>query len=181
MMFKKAQISTEFIIIASVVLVVFLVIFTIIDKRNDEFFASRTKIYVKELCDKVATEINAIFLAGNGATKRIILPETLKDDTDYLVNVYPTSHLVEIQWIYRDEVRQYTCPILFDDLTGDLALLNESYEGVCGDHCVERGFSAGICRQGGLKACKNNDEIPGHGNIHHFCRVELASVCCCVP
>ncbi|MBW2965950.1 hypothetical protein KY342_02485 [Candidatus Woesearchaeota archaeon] len=120
---SKSQISAEFIIIASVSLVVFLIMFSIIDKRNDELYSERTMLYARMESDKLASSINTIFLAGGGAQKTISLPETLRDDKNYTINIYPTHHLVEIIWNSLGKNKQYTSILITADITGNLTSL----------------------------------------------------------
>ncbi len=122
----KAQISTEFIIIVSVALIVFLIIFSIIDKRNDELYSTRTMLYARQEADQWASSINTIFLAGNGAQRRVSLPETLRDDKDYTINIYPSSHLVEITWSSLGKNKQYTATLITTNITGSLSELKNT-------------------------------------------------------
>ena len=120
----KAQISVDFIIIISIALIVFLYLFSIIDKRNDELYSTRTSLYAKSVSDTLAFNINSVFLAGNGFKKNILLQNKLKDDTGYNLNIYPTEHLIKIAW----NNRQYSSPILTSSISGDLSLLPGEYE-----------------------------------------------------
>jgi len=123
---SKAQISTEFVIIVSIALIVFLIIFAIIDKRNDELYSTRTMLYARKEADNLASSINTIFLAGDGAQKTVLLPETLRDDKNYTINIYPTNHLVEITWGSLGKNKQYTSPLITADITGNLTSLKST-------------------------------------------------------
>ncbi|MBW2984328.1 hypothetical protein KY361_04390 [Candidatus Woesearchaeota archaeon] len=120
---RKSQISAEFVIIASAALIVFLIIFSIVDKRNDELYSARTMLYARQEADRLANSINTIFLAGNGAQKTITLPETLRDDRDYTINIYPSSHLVEITWSFLGKNKQYASTLTTANITGSLTAL----------------------------------------------------------
>lgn len=124
MLTKKTQISTEFIIILSIALIVFLFLFTIANKRSDELYSTSKMLYAKQEADKLATAINTIFLAGNGASKTVNLPETLKDNANYNITVYPTEHIVDITFSSFGNLRHYSAPILTADVTGDLNIMN---------------------------------------------------------
>lgn len=123
---SKAQISTEFVIVVSIALIVFLFIFAIIDKRNDELYSTRTMLYARKEADNLASNINTIFLAGDGAQKTVLLPETLRDDKNYTINIYPSSHLVEITWSSLGKNKQYTSPLITADITGNLTSLKST-------------------------------------------------------
>lgn len=122
----KSQISTEFIMIALIALIVFLIIFSIIDKRNNELYSTRTMLYARQEADNFASSINTIFLAGDGAGKTITLPETLRDDSDYIINIYPFSHLVDITWSFSGENRQYSATLITANITGSLSSLKNT-------------------------------------------------------
>lgn len=120
----KAQISVDFIMIFSVALIIFLFLFSIVSKRNGELDSTRTLLYAKSVSDKLAFDINSIFLAGNGVTKTILLQSTLKDDTNYDLNIYPTEHLIKINW----NNRQYSSTLLTSSLSGALTSLQGEYD-----------------------------------------------------
>ncbi len=122
----KAQISTEFVIIVSIALIVFLILFAIIDKRNDELYSTRTALYARQEADQLASSINTIFLAGKGAQKTISLPETLRDDKDYTIDIYPSNHLVEITWSSLGNNKHYTSSLITANITGSLSELKNT-------------------------------------------------------
>jgi hypothetical protein len=191
----KSQVSADLIIVLSVALIIFLSVFGTIDRRNDEVVSLRTRLYAKAICERAAAGINTVFLAGDGSKKTVELPDALKDNSNYLVDIYPTSHFVEVLWFYGNETRHYSCPILFGDLTGMLTGLiddfNVSNEGngsgidplqdfnECDDYCINRGYGYGVCRHHGLQDCRDHGEDPAKGNVHSICRAEVTSVCCC--
>ena len=123
---RKSQISAEFVIIASIILIVFLIMFSIIHKRNDELYSTRTMLYARQEADKLASNINTIFLAGNNAQKTIALPETLRDDKNYTINIYPSNHLIEIIWSSLGKNKQYTSTLITADVTGNLTSLKNT-------------------------------------------------------
>lgn len=120
----KAQISAEFVIIASIALVVFLIVFAIIDKRNSNLYSTKTMLYARQESDSLANSINTVFLAGDGARKVISLPETLKDSSNYTINIYPTFHLIEITWDYLGKNKQYTSTLITSNITGSTSSLS---------------------------------------------------------
>jgi len=117
---NKAQVSVDLIIVISMILLIFLVVFVTVYKRNDEVVSSRTKYYAKAVSDKLASEINTIYLAGDGATKTAELPASLKDNTDYSISIYPDARIVNINWSYTDKEMHYGSPIISKDITGTL-------------------------------------------------------------
>lgn len=119
---KRSQITVDFIIVLIIALILFLVLFSTIDKRTTQMYSLRTNLYAKEMADKVATNINTIFLAGDGTSNTLIIPETLKDLTDYELRIYPNSHIVDISWYFADSRRHYSSPILTSGIDGNTTL-----------------------------------------------------------
>ena len=105
----------EFIIIVSILMVTFLVVFVNIDKRNSELDSNKRLLSAKSVANKLATSINQIFLSSYGSMKTIYLPDKLADNTDYNLTVYPEARVVEITWQSVDR-RQYTSLIITSDV-----------------------------------------------------------------
>ncbi len=122
----RAQISTEFIMITSVMLIIFLMMFSIIDKRDNEVYSGMAVLSARTEGDKLANNINSVFLAKEGAKKTIILPETLKDGNDYLVAIYPSDRLVEVRWNSLEGTRTYTSTIVTSKVTGYLSAISNT-------------------------------------------------------
>ena len=123
-MAKKSQISVEFIIVFSAALIIFLIMFAIVEKKNSELYSARTTLYARQEADKLASSINTIFLAGEGAKKTVTLPEKLVNDESYSVNIYPSSRFIEITWIVLGENKQYTNTLITSNITGSLNSLS---------------------------------------------------------
>jgi len=186
---KKTQVSVDFVVVFSILLLVFLSVLVIMNKRDNEFLASKTKFYAKSVCDRVATEINMVCLAGDGAKKTVKLSRTLKDNNYYLLRVHPTSHIIEVLWVYNNELMHHSCPIVCGvtgniSVGGDFNVSNEvngtqavNYN-VCEGYCADYGNNYGICRND-VNDCYVNGENPSQDNIYPFCSLEGASVCCC--
>ena len=121
---KKGQISTEFLIIASMALIVFSILLSIADRRNDELYAMRTTLYAREEADTLASNIHSIFFAGDGAQKTVSLPETLRDGTNYTIAIYPSNHLLEITWSSQGEQKSYTTTLVTANVTALSGLYN---------------------------------------------------------
>ncbi|MFH1317040.1 MAG: hypothetical protein ABII01_05975 [Candidatus Woesearchaeota archaeon] len=122
---KAGQVSVDMIIMMSFLFIIFLIMATIILYRNSELVSSTQKYYAKSLSDQVATEINSVFNAGDGTQKTIILPDQLKDNTAYNINIYPNSRIVEIVWNYGEETRHYSSSIITTQITGDLTNISD--------------------------------------------------------
>tara|TARA_Y100000310_G_scaffold110706_1_gene109153 strand:+ start:252 stop:668 length:417 start_codon:yes stop_codon:yes gene_type:complete len=122
----KSQISVEFIMVVSVVLIVFLVIFSIANKRNDILESQQTKLYAKQLAEKVAININSVFLAGPETNITISLPSSLKDESSYTLSIHPENHIVNIDYVVGDTTNHYATTILTSDISGTLTGISSS-------------------------------------------------------
>ena len=121
---KKAQISVDFIIVLSVALLVFLVLFNIISNRRDDMNSASTLLAAKEVADKLAIEVNTIHLAGDGAFKTVTLPETLRDNSDYNITIYPKYHVIEVNWNYLGNMKKYSSAIVTGNVNGSISSIN---------------------------------------------------------
>src|SRR3989338_6726009 len=108
----KSQITADFIITISIALVIFLAVFAIADKRNNMLDSTRERLYAKQEADKAALEINSVFLAGIGTNKSVFLPATLKGGSPYNITVYPSLRIVNIDYYFNGEKRNYQAGIL---------------------------------------------------------------------
>jgi hypothetical protein len=131
----KGQVSTEVMILLAVLLVMFLAIIATINHRENILSSSTSHLYAKSVGDNFAALINAVFLAGDGTTANISLPESLKDNSKYDLSVQPAARLVIMTWSSRNETRTYTSPIVtgsvsgnLSGITGTVAILNNGHE-----------------------------------------------------
>ncbi len=95
---RKSQVSVEFMIVIAIALVMFMFLLDLASKQSQQFEMQSTRIYARQLTDSFAQEINALFVAGNGASKRVELPDTLQDNTQYSLKIYPEYRVVEINY-----------------------------------------------------------------------------------
>ena len=109
---SKSQITVDFIITISIALIIFLAVFVIADKRNSILDSTREMIYAKQEADKAALEINSVILAGSGTNKSVFLPETLKGGSPYNITIYPSLRIVNIDYYFNGEKRNYQAGIL---------------------------------------------------------------------
>lgn len=121
---KRAQVSVDWIIMFAFLLILLLFMFVTVRDRDAEMISTSTKLYAKAVSDKVAGEINAVYLAGDGTSKTVGLPATLKDGTVYTVIIYPEARKVEIRWIYRNQTMHYSSPMLSKNLAGNLTRIS---------------------------------------------------------
>ncbi len=117
---KKSQVSAELIIIFSVVFIVFAVLVIVASKNNDMLELSINEKYAKSQAQYLASEINNAYAAGNGFSKQISLPITLRTGTEYNLTINNTMRIVAVQWQVREN-RVYSYPLITSNVTGKLS------------------------------------------------------------
>ena len=95
---KAAQVSVDFLIMLAAALIMFMFLFNAAFDKARQLTMQSSQIYAKQISDKIAQEVNGIYLAGDGASKIITLPETMMDNLYYSVNFYPDNRLLEINY-----------------------------------------------------------------------------------
>ena len=105
-------------------LIIFLFIFMLADKRTSEMYAARTKLYAKIEGDKLAADINSILLAGSGTSKKTQLSSTLRDNTAYNISIYPQAHRLEIFYTVAGLNDHYSATLLTSSISGITSNLN---------------------------------------------------------
>jgi hypothetical protein len=119
----KSQVSVEFIIILSVLFIILLVILGTVYKRNTLLNSRNTEMFAKQVALQFSSELNAVFLVGDGFNKSINLPPTLRDGTGYNISVFGTDHVVDIVWT-KLKTRSYSVPIIPGNINGTTTNLN---------------------------------------------------------
>jgi hypothetical protein len=127
---KKSQLSVDFIIVLSIAFIIFLVMFSIADKRNNTIDSQRTRLYAKQEADKLALELNSMQISGPSVNKTIRFPDSLKDETPYNMTIYPQERLVRILYDFQEKTRHYDTTILTSnvsntsDIKGNIKLVH---------------------------------------------------------
>lgn len=98
---KKAQISVEFIIIFAVMMAIFLLVFSVVNARNDEFFFSSRSLDAKDVADRVAHAVNQVYLSGPGSNASLSLPDTIIDNLEYNLTAHSQARSIVIEWSGR--------------------------------------------------------------------------------
>lgn len=93
---KIAQVSIEFLIIISVALIMFLFLFNTAYQKSEQYAVHSAKLYARQLIDNLNQQIYSVYLAGDGTSKLIELPDTLRNNLDYSINFYPDYKIVEL-------------------------------------------------------------------------------------
>ena len=117
----KSQISADFIIVLTIALAVFLAVFVISDQRSTILDSYRVRLYAKQEADALSSEINSVFLAGDGTNKIVFLPATLKDNTPYNITVYPSGHTVSIEYYFNSVKKNYESTIITANVSGNIS------------------------------------------------------------
>lgn len=111
----KGQISTEFIIIALVLFMVFLFVVGVYGNQLTGFIYSKQGYEANRIGNKLGSAINSVYLAGDGTEEKIVLEKGI----DFNVSVYSNS--LKVSW--GTEYGNFVSKVLFtDDVTVDSAL-----------------------------------------------------------
>jgi len=121
---QKSQVSAELLILISMMLVIFLVVFSVSNARHANSLVARKNLYARIVGDSFANEINSLYFAGHGSNKTVFLPGKLRDNTPYNLTIFPEAHLVVTTWQTGEYARQYSSSLLTANLTGELSGIN---------------------------------------------------------
>lgn len=86
---RKAQSSTEFIIIFSITMAVFLAVLAVVGTRDAEYLNSQRAMQARFYADSLSGHINQVFLAGPGSVATLSVPSVLDDNTQLNLSVSP--------------------------------------------------------------------------------------------
>jgi len=124
----RGQSSTELIIILAVFFLLLLSVLAVVSQRDDLFFALQPRLSARTVADQFATELNSVFLGGEGTTATVVLPAVLDDGSPYFLSVEPPARLVEIRWEHRGGVEHYGAPLIIARVDGTLTNLSGAVE-----------------------------------------------------
>jgi hypothetical protein len=123
---KKAQLSTDFVITLSIILLIFIGIAFTVSLRHEQMLFVARRTYAEDIVEKLALNINSVYLAGDGTAKQVVLPLSLRDDGNYHIDVYPSEHLLEVTFWFDQQRRHYSYPIITANVTGTLTGINST-------------------------------------------------------
>lgn len=122
---RKAQISVDFLIVLSIALIMFMFLFKTASDRTQQFDIEASRVYAKELNDRLAQQIKSVYYAGDGSVLHVDLPNTLANDLDYSINFYPNYHLVEINYTAGTIDSRYSAFVPTSAIYGNLINLHQ--------------------------------------------------------
>ena len=111
MLATRSQLSVEFVLLFSGLVLIFVLLFGIYFDKNDELYDQRLRFEAKEIMHEVAFTANIVYLAGPDTNTSLLLPITLSGKELYDISVYNNSIL--INWSRGS----LTYPLIFDGLT----------------------------------------------------------------
>lgn len=112
----KGQMSVELILISIAVLSVFLTMFAIINYRNTEITSTKQFLDSKDIADKLARDINEVYIGGFGSNRFVFLSNATLDNTPITLRVFPENRMVKIEW----GERFYTSPLVTSRVVGNI-------------------------------------------------------------
>jgi hypothetical protein len=110
----KGQVSVEFLILISLLLVV-LTIFVFSDiTMRQKLTSVRIEKEVRELCNKIAFEINSAVKAGNGYERSFYIQSNLFGVSDFSISVEPYSLFINF------DTSSSVCSTVTENITGEI-------------------------------------------------------------
>jgi hypothetical protein len=91
----KGQVSTEFMIFLSVLIVILSVFLWSNLSLQHRMIGVKSDIEAQELCDKIAFEINSAVRAGEGYKRRFYVDESFFGVSDFSINIEEYSVFVD--------------------------------------------------------------------------------------
>lgn len=85
----KAQVTVEFISVMAILSVIFLVTLNFIVAERRSMAQSLFSIDAQDTAQKVASAINSVYIAGDGASLNVTLPARLVGGVNYTTSVRP--------------------------------------------------------------------------------------------
>lgn len=114
----RAQISFEFIIIFVVAMIIFLAVFSAYSNKTEQTSAKQTQLHAQTIASQVVSDIDSIYVAGPNSRRFLSLPSSLKDNTDYSLNIYADEHIVEVGWndggVDKRYTKSFSAPIIMN-------------------------------------------------------------------
>ncbi|MFA5141591.1 MAG: hypothetical protein WC471_01315 [Candidatus Woesearchaeota archaeon] len=122
---RKAQISVDFLIVLSIALIMFMFLFKTASDRTQQFDIEASRVYAKELNDRLAQQVKSVYYAGDGSVLHVDLPVTLMNNLDYSINFYPAYYLVEINYTAGTIDSRYSAFVPTSLVSGNLVNIHQ--------------------------------------------------------
>ncbi len=90
----RGQISVDFLVGISVVILIFLVLMGYVSQRQREVSGAMVMLNAKKVCRDLAGSINHVYLSGDNTVKEITLPVALRGGKNYTIKIYPRAVVV---------------------------------------------------------------------------------------
>jgi hypothetical protein len=117
---RTGQVSVEFLILISLLMIIFLGVIVLSESYKKTSTSLSTNLYAKSLAQKLSHEINNVFIAGDGSSRSLFLPSTLRDNAPYNISIYPESRIVDIVYTVAGDKKHFSTPILTSAVSGNL-------------------------------------------------------------
>jgi Flp pilus assembly protein TadG len=119
----KAQIAAEFLIILSVLLIILIVAIDIGYARDSYLKQQEARYSAQAVALQFASELNAVYIAGDNLFRTVDLPVTLYDGTLYNISIYGTDHVIVLDW-HNGEQRTTSQSIIAGNINGTTTAIN---------------------------------------------------------
>ena len=111
----KAQLSIEFIILISILLIIFTVFLFSGTSTRSRLIGIKSRLEAKELSDSIAFEINTAVRAGNGYERRFYVKDSLFGVSDFSISV--EGYYVFVDW----DKSSVSSSVITDGIVGSMS------------------------------------------------------------
>lgn len=120
----KAQASAEFMISLAIMLIIFLLLSGIASEHYVQARHERIDGAAKALLATFTMNVNAVVIAGDGATLDLSLPRGIDINEDYAISILPGTNMVRITYTNPGGMQYYDLPIVTRACSGRLEGIN---------------------------------------------------------
>lgn len=114
----KAQASAEFMISLGIMLLLFLLISGIASQRYEQARHERVHDAATAVLTTFVLNLNAIVIAGDGASLSLALPVGIDNNDDYSISILPSANMARITFSDPGGTTYYDLPLVSSAVTG---------------------------------------------------------------
>lgn len=126
---KKGQSSIEFLTLVIFAMVLFVLFYGEVLKKNNEVLINKIDAEGSLIADKVANEVNIALTQGDGYSKEFMLPGKVYS---YEYNISTSSNMVFVEWVRNNKQNSRSARIIVENVTGSFKAGTNTIKNVYG-------------------------------------------------
>jgi uncharacterized protein (UPF0333 family) len=130
---RKGQMSAEFMLSLTIMLLVFLLLAGVASERYIQAQSERIDGGARVIVETFAMYVNAVHVAGDGAKVILDMPQSIERQGDYNISIQPGSNLAMIVYNSPAGSRYYIAPMttaaiggMMSAISGSITLTNQN-------------------------------------------------------